>query len=141
MQQIHQDHHTAMPQMKKEKNQGNALRCQSLQFEVSSSREAFVAAVRLYPGVLLGRQLQSGYYIEPSYRFNKNVGVFARFEQTDERADSNYGAARDSKTSRSLVGLNYWLTDNAVLKVDYQYENDETDRHLDGFNLGVGWQF
>lgn len=89
----------------------------------------------------LGRERQYGYYIEPSYRFNSNFGAFARFERTNERAASNSLAANDSATSRSLVGFNYWLSDNAVFKLDYQFENDDRDRDLDGINLGVGWQF
>jgi len=89
----------------------------------------------------LGRESQYGYYIEPSYRFNSNFGAFYRFERTNERAASNVAAANDSATSRSLVGFNYWLTDNAVLKLDYQFEDDDMDRDLDGFNVGVGWQF
>jgi hypothetical protein len=89
----------------------------------------------------LGRDLQTGYYIEPSYQFNRNLGAFARFEHTDERAGSNRGAAADSEMRRSLVGLNYWLTEDTVLKFDYQFENDAIDRDLDGFNLGIGWQF
>lgn len=89
----------------------------------------------------LGRERQYGYYVEPSYRFNDNFGAFYRFERTNERAGSNNGAAIDSATSRSLVGFNYWLTDNAVVKLDYQFEDDDQDRDLDGFNIGVGWQF
>lgn len=89
----------------------------------------------------LGRDRQYGYYVEPSYRFNERVGVFARFEEVDERAGSRRGAAADSATRRTLVGLNYWLNPNAVLKLDYQFESDELERDLDGFNLGVGWQF
>ncbi len=89
----------------------------------------------------LGRERQYGYYVEPSYRFNENFGAFYRFERTNERAGSNSGAAIDSATSRSLVGFNYWLTDNAVVKLDYQFEDDDKDRDLDGFNIGIGWQF
>jgi len=37
--------------------------------------------------------------------------------------------------------MNYWLTDNVVMKFDYQVEDDDKSRDLDGFNLGVGWQF
>ena len=89
----------------------------------------------------LGREQQYGYYIEPSYRFNSNFGAFYRFERTNERAASNIGAAFDSATNRNLVGFNYWLTDNAVFKLDYQFEDDAIDRDLDGFNIGIGWQF
>jgi hypothetical protein len=89
----------------------------------------------------LGRESQYGYYIEPSYRFNSDFGAFYRFERTNERAASNVLAANDSATSRSLVGANYWLADNVVLKMDYQFEDDDKDRDLDGFNVGIGWQF
>lgn len=89
----------------------------------------------------LGRDRQQGYYIEPSYQLTENLGLFARYERTDERAGSNFGDAKNSATNRSLLGVNYWLNDNAVLKLDYQFEDDDKERELDGFNLGVGWQF
>jgi hypothetical protein len=89
----------------------------------------------------LGRDEQYGFYLEPSYRMNNKLGVFARYEETDIRAGSNSEAAYDSATKRTLLGANYWLTENTVLKFDYQFENDERDRDLDGFNLGIGWQF
>ena len=89
----------------------------------------------------LGRSEQSGYYIEPSYRFSESFGAFVRYEFTDERQAADFNAAANSATRRTLLGFNYWLHPNAVLKFDYQFENDETDRNLDGFNLGVGWQF
>ncbi len=89
----------------------------------------------------LGRDKQYGYYIEPSYQLSEKLGAFLRLERTDERAGSNLAAARDSTTDRTLLGLNYWLTNNTVLKLDYQFENDDRDRDLDGFNAGIGWQF
>ena len=89
----------------------------------------------------LGRDRQYGFYLEPSYRISEKLGAFYRFERTNERAGSNLGAAHDSATSRSLIGLNYWLTDNTVLKFDYQFEDDDKNRDIDGFNLGLGWQF
>ena len=89
----------------------------------------------------LGRERQYGYYIEPSYRFNSRLGAFVRHERTNERAASNFSAANNTATSRMLAGVNWWLTDNAVVKFDYQFENDDTNRDLDGFNIGIGWQF
>ncbi|MBL4821353.1 MAG: porin [Gammaproteobacteria bacterium] len=89
----------------------------------------------------LGRDEQYGFYLEPSFRINNDLGIFARYEETDERAGSDTGAAHNSTTRRILVGLNYWLTDSAVLKFDYQFEDDDTERDLDGFNVGIGWQF
>jgi hypothetical protein len=89
----------------------------------------------------IGRDEQYGFYLEPSYRWNNGWGVFVRYEEFDERAGSNLGAARNSTSKRTLLGLNYWLTNNTVMKLDYQFENDDIDRGLDGFNLGIGWQF
>ncbi len=89
----------------------------------------------------LGRDRQYGYYLQPSYQVNAKLGTFLRFERTDERAGSNSGAAKDSATKRAIAGINYWLTDNVVMKFDYQFEDDDKNRDLDGFNLGVGWQF
>ena len=54
---------------------------------------------------------------------------------------SNFAAANDTATSRMLAGVNWWLNDNAVVKLDYQFENDDANRDLDGFNIGIGWQF
>ena len=89
----------------------------------------------------MGRDRQYGYYIEPSYRLSPRFGAFVRHERTNEWAGSNFGFANDTATSRILAGFNWWLTDNAVVKLDYQFEDDDKDRDLDGFNLGVGWQF
>ena len=91
-----------------------------------------------------GRDEQEGWYIEPSWRFTDKFGVFARYEFIDERAGSNDGEAEDSEENRYLLGMNYWLHPNVVLKADIQLEDDEDrndDNELDGFNLGVGWSF
>ena len=91
-----------------------------------------------------GRDEMEGWYIEPSWRFTNNLGVFARYTMIDERAGSNDGDAEDSEERRWLLGLNYWLHPNVVLKADVQFENDEdrdSENDLDGFNLGVGWSF
>ncbi len=89
----------------------------------------------------IGRDEQYGFYLEPSWRFTNQWGVFGRYEQFDERAGSDVGLAADSERRRVLFGVNYWLHPNVVFKADYQLEFDEADRSLDGFNLGVGWSF
>ena len=89
----------------------------------------------------LGRDRQYGYYLEPSFQLTDKFGLFARYERSDERAGSTLGDARNSASKRSLLGMNYWLTDNVVMKLDYQFEDDDKASDLDGFNLGVGWQF
>lgn len=87
----------------------------------------------------VGRDEQEGWYIEPSYRFNDKIGIFARQEYLDERAGNNDNQGQENRT---LLGINYWLTPNVVLKGDIQFEDDEgRTAELDGFNLGAGWNF
>ena len=88
----------------------------------------------------VGRDEQTGWYIEPSYKLTEKLGAFVRYESIDERAGDS---SSDSEEERTLVGINYWLNPNVVLKADVQFENDEDNggEDLDGFNLGVGWSF
>jgi hypothetical protein len=83
----------------------------------------------------LGRDKQRGFYIEPAYRLNEQLGFFARYNQLD----NNAGDQVDSKKTQTNVGVNYWLHENAVLKFDYELRGGVDD--ADGFNLGVGYQF
>lgn len=84
----------------------------------------------------LGRDRQYGWYLEPSYRFLENWGVFARYSEWDNEA----GGSGDSAREQRDFGFNYWPTDNVVLKVDYMnQEKPGTDER--GFNMGVGWSF
>lgn len=91
-----------------------------------------------------GRDKTRGWYIEPSYKLTDKLGIFTRYESIDERAGSNTGDAEDSEEKRILVGANYWLLDNVVLKGEVQFDEDEdktSANELDGFNLGLGWSF
>ncbi|MBD8526741.1 porin [Pseudomarimonas arenosa] len=86
----------------------------------------------------LGADVQKGYFIEPSYQFNKHWGVFARYNEWDNRA----GDRIDSEFQQTDVGVNFWPHPNVVLKADYQFQSlpnggDGDDR----INLGVGYQF
>ena len=38
-------------------------------------------------------------------------------------------------------GINYWLTDNAVLKVDWERKKVYGSEATQGINLGMGYQF
>lgn len=85
-----------------------------------------------------GADEQRGFFIEPSYKFNPKVGVFARYSEWDNTA----GSSNDSEYSQFDIGLNYWLTPNVVFKADYQDQDaPDTKAELDGINLGVGWSF
>jgi predicted porin len=86
----------------------------------------------------IGADKQEGWYIEPSWRFNDRWGIFARYNDWDNKA----GSAADTGYTQWDIGVNYWLHPNVVFKLDYQ-DQDAPDgkKELDGWNLGVGYQF
>lgn len=86
----------------------------------------------------LGADKQYGWYIEPSWRFNQAFGLFARYEEWDNTAETQ----ADSKFIQTSLGANYWLNEHVVFKFDLQ-DRDAPDgeKELDGYNLGVGYQF
>jgi len=86
----------------------------------------------------IGADRQDGWFIEPSWRFNERWGVFARYSHWDNLA----GSAVDTAYAQTDVGVNYWLHPNVVFKFDYQDQDAPAGRaEMDGFNLGVGYQF
>lgn len=85
----------------------------------------------------LGADEQTGFYIEPSYRVNDQLGLFARYSQWDNLA----GDSLDSETEEFNIGLNYWLHQNVVFKFDYQNQDAPGETGFDGFNLGMGYSF
>ena len=85
-----------------------------------------------------GADVQTGWYIEPSYRFNRYIGVYTRYEEVD--------AARDQdRFNQWQVGLNWWPIDNVVFKFDYRERSHDLasahGRDFTGFDLGVGYAF
>ena len=86
----------------------------------------------------IGADRQNGWYVEPSWRFNDNWGVFARYNSWDNQA----GDSSDSEYTQWDVGVNYWLHPNVVFKLDYQDQDAPAGKsEYDGWNLGVGYQF
>jgi hypothetical protein len=86
----------------------------------------------------LGADRQDGWYIEPSWRFNEQWGIFARYNAWDNLA----GNADDTGYTQWDLGVNYYLHPNVVFKLDYQHqEAPDGKKELDGWNLGVGYQF
>lgn len=85
-----------------------------------------------------GREEQSGYFVEPSYRFGEanQFGIFGRYSAWDNNAGSDNS---DDEIKQFDLGFNYWLTPLVVLKADYQDQSGASDS--DGFNLGVGYSF
>lgn len=93
-------------------------------------------------GPSVGREVQYGWYVEPSYRTRVayipgELGMFMRFNQWD----NNAGASGNSEERQYNVGMNYWPTPDVVFKADVQFQDNENGRDQDGFNLGVGYQF
>jgi len=79
---------------------------------------------------------QDGYYIEGAYKLNKDFGIFARYNNVD-------GVRVQDEFKQVDVGFNWWPNEDVVIKVDYMdRENDnDSDRDVDGFNVGIGYQF
>lgn len=86
----------------------------------------------------IGANEQTGWYVEPAYRFNDQWGAFARYNVWDNAA----GDGTDSEFKQVDVGVNYWPVTNVVVKFDYQDQTAPgTNNEYDGFNLGIGYQF
>ena len=81
---------------------------------------------------------QTGWYIEPSYRLNRNIGFYTRYEEVDAARD------RDNFNQWEL-GLNWWPSENVVIKFDYRDRShdllSENGRDFSGIDLGVGYSF
>jgi len=93
-----------------------------------------------------GRDKQSGFYIEPSYKLgvpmgpldDAQIGVFYRYSDWDNEA----GLDNNTGVKRSVFGVNYWPIDDVVLKMDYIIEDkDSGGASNKSMNLGVGYQF
>jgi cell division protein FtsB len=86
---------------------------------------------------LVGADEQTGWYIEPSYRINDNFGLFARYNEWDNKA----GDAIDSQYDQVDLGVNWWPHQDVVVKLDYQAQDKPAGGESDGFNVGLGYQF
>ena len=85
----------------------------------------------------MGADEQTGMYIEPSFKLNEKLGLFARYSAWDNTAASN----TDSEITQLDVGINYWLHPNVVFKFDYQNQDAPGEKGYDGVNLGLGYSF
>jgi hypothetical protein len=84
---------------------------------------------------------QTGWFVEPSYRFATNhggLGVYSRYEDVD-------GYRLQDQFSQYEVGVNYWPIENVLFKFDYRSRDhdlaSEAGRDFDGFDVGFGYQF
>ena len=82
---------------------------------------------------------QFGWYIEPSYKFNEYIGIYARFEDVE-------GARAQDQFSQWEAGFNWWPHKDVVVKADWRdrshdSEGEDQGRDFDGFDLGIGYMF
>jgi hypothetical protein len=101
-----------------------------------------------------GADQQSGWYIEPSYKFspgNYDIGVYARYENLDGFAtkvdDDDINVEYQlGKFDEWQVGVNYWPVPNVVLKFDYRERSHDqslaaANFDFEGIDLGIGYSF
>ena len=81
-----------------------------------------------------GKDKQDGLYVEASYKVTPTIGVFVRQNEWDN------GGPGDTPKKQTDIGVNYWPHEDVVIKFDAQAQNDVAG-DLDGFNLGLGYQF
>lgn len=85
-----------------------------------------------------GYDEQTGWYVEPSYRFGEHFGIFARYNEWDNQA----GSSTDTEYEQIDIGVNWWPHSNVVVKLDYQDQDAPKGKtELDGINVGLGYQF
>ena len=85
-----------------------------------------------------GADEQQGWYVEPSWLLMRNLGVFARYSNWDNQA----GGGGNTDFTEYDIGMNYWLEEGVVFKIDYQWQDAPADqKELQGLNLGVGWSY
>jgi len=90
----------------------------------------------------IGRDVQEGWYVEPSYRFAVgdfgDLGAFVRVGQFDNEA----GDSADSETDEYSFGVNYWPHPDVVFKADFLIDDTPEGTDADNrLNLGIGVQF
>ncbi len=85
----------------------------------------------------VGSEEQYGWFIEPAYTFNGNLGLFGRYSYYDTTA----GAGADSGRRQVDIGINYWPHPRFVIKADLQHQDFDNGGEQDGFNLGIGYSF
>lgn len=103
-----------------------AIRALAASWDVDSKIEA----------IKEGADTQQGWYVEPSWKIMPKLGVFTRYSEWDNQA----GGGGDTEFSQFDVGFNYWLEENVVFKIDYQFQDAPAgQKELEGLNLGVGW--
>ena len=96
----------------------------------------------------VGRNRQTGYFLEPSYRFPlgfamlgdepSELGFFYRYSWWDNNAGMS---SLERATKEHAVGTNFWPHPNVVFKLDYIFQETDAGAKTDRFNAGVGYRF
>ena len=92
-----------------------------------------------------GAEDQSGWYVEPSYRFNTpnidllhSIGFYSRYQDVE-------GFRVQDQFEQYELGVNFWPTENVVFKIDYRDREHDlpvaSGRDFKAIDLGVGFQF
>ncbi len=82
---------------------------------------------------------QFGWYLEPSFKVNNWIGLYARYEDVE-------GARVQDQFSQWELGANWWPHKDVVVKFDYRDRSHDPEakaegRDFDGFDLGIGYMF
>jgi hypothetical protein len=88
--------------------------------------------------VAFGADRQYGWYVEPSYRINDQIGLFGRYSEWNEQAGDS--SLRTGKRQWD-AGVNWWPHEQVVVKADVQYQDNQDGKSQNGFNLGLGYEF
>ena len=92
-----------------------------------------------------GRDHQWGYFYEGSYRFDvtetQSMGFFVRRENWDDKAGTKNATTNKNNTTRNSVGVNWWLAEGAVLKIDWERKKAFGSNAVSGVNIGMGYNF
>lgn len=94
-----------------------------------------------------------GYYIEPRYHFmpkfihelapkiftdRSTFTLVGRWDQVD-LGDIDGPSGRANRRDRATVGLNFRYTEDTVFKIDYQWNIEHSQKHVDNNALIFGW--
>ena len=69
------------------------------------------------------------------------MGFFLRRENWDDKAGTKNATTTKNNTTRNSFGVNWWLTDAAVLKMDWERKKAYGSNSINGVNIGMGYNF
>ena len=127
--------------------QGRAIYAQGFVDGAAELNDAIFRQTGIDPNV--ARQIR-GFYFEGSYlvlprSFEHDLGLFLRYENFDTQFQMDEGNVKIPEFDRDawVVGANYWLDPDVVLKVDYSHVRTQSEvvPGPRSFNLGIGWWF